>query len=249
MNKIKQTFFLYKNSFIWAFILIIISGLGFVGVYYFGIMESESDVIETELTTIDVLEKSNSDTDSEDNEEDSNTIVKVDSSNLIKVDVKGKVKKPGVYEVESSYRVVDVIKKAGGLSKDADTSVTNLSKKVYDEMVIVIYSKAEVKNYESIKEVQKQNEQLCLNNETVIDGACINSSSIKNESNVSNSKVSINTDNIQELMTLSGIGESKAKQIISYRKSNGNFKNIEDIMNVEGIGESIFEKIKDNITT
>ena len=249
MNKIKQAFFLYKNSFIWAFILIIISGLGFVGVYYFGVMESESDVIETELTTIDVLEKSNSDTDSEDNEEDSNTIVKVDSSNLIKVDVKGKVKKPGVYEVESSYRVVDVIKKAGGLSKDADTSVTNLSKKVYDEMVIVIYSKAEVKNYESIKEVQKQNEQTCVNNEAVVDGACINSSSSKNESNISSSKVSINTDNIQELMTLSGIGESKAKQIISYRKSNGNFKNIEDIMNVEGIGESIFEKIKDNITT
>lgn len=249
MNKFKQIFFLYKNSFIWAFILIIISGLGFTGVYYFGVMEAESDVIETELTTIDSLEKSNSDTEGIDKKEESNTIVKVDSSNLIKVDVKGKVKKPGVYEVEKSCRVVDVIKKAGGLAKDADTSVTNLSKKVYDEMVIVIYSKTEVKNYESIKEVKKQNEQICLNNEMVVDGACINSSSSKDESNVSNSKISINTDNIEELMTLSGIGESKAKQIISYRKSNGNFKNIEEIMKVEGIGESIFEKIKDNITT
>jgi comEA protein len=61
-------------------------------------------------------------------------------------------------------------------------------------------------------------------------------------------KVSINTATKEELMTLSGIGESKANNIISYRETNGNFKSIEEIMDVTGIGESIFAQIKENIT-
>ena len=52
----------------------------------------------------------------------------------------------------------------------------------------------------------------------------------------------------EELMTLSGIGESKAKAIISYRSENGLFKSIDDIKNVTGIGDSIFAQIKENIT-
>jgi competence protein ComEA len=49
-------------------------------------------------------------------------------------------------------------------------------------------------------------------------------------------------------MTLSGIGESKANNIINYRNENGKFNKIEDIKNVKGIGDSIFEKIKNDIT-
>ena len=48
-------------------------------------------------------------------------------------------------------------------------------------------------------------------------------------------------------MTLSGIGESRAKSIINYRESHGGFSAIEDIMNVSGIKEAAFEKIKDSI--
>ena len=48
-------------------------------------------------------------------------------------------------------------------------------------------------------------------------------------------------------MTLTGIGESKAKSIIAYR-SKTPFKVKEDILNVEGIGESLYASIKENIT-
>ena len=62
-----------------------------------------------------------------------------------------------------------------------------------------------------------------------------------------NSKVNINTADIEGLCTLKYIGESKALSIISYRKMNGEFKSIEEIKNVSGIGDGIFEKIKDYI--
>ena len=49
-------------------------------------------------------------------------------------------------------------------------------------------------------------------------------------------------------MTLTGIGESRAADIIRYREENGRFQSVEDIMKVPGIKEGAFEKIKDNIS-
>lgn len=60
-------------------------------------------------------------------------------------------------------------------------------------------------------------------------------------------KISINSATLEELMTLKGIGESKARNIIEYREQNS-FHALEDIMNVKGIGSKIFEKIKDHIS-
>ena len=61
-------------------------------------------------------------------------------------------------------------------------------------------------------------------------------------------KVNINTANLEQLQTLSGVGASKAQAILEYREKNGNFTKIEDIMKVSGIGNSVYEKIKDSIT-
>ena len=63
-----------------------------------------------------------------------------------------------------------------------------------------------------------------------------------------NQKISINKATKEELMNLSGIGESKAIDIINYRNENGLFKSIEELKQVNGIGDKLFEKIKDQIT-
>ena len=65
---------------------------------------------------------------------------------------------------------------------------------------------------------------------------------------VKNGKININTATIDELKTLTGIGDAKAKAIIEYRNKNGLFSNIEDIKKVNGISESVYAKIKENIT-
>ena len=134
---------------------------------------------------------------------------------------------------------------SGGLTENADTSVINLSKKITDEMVIIIYSKSEVKDFEKTKETEKIVQEKCIKKDenALKNDACI-TDSVKTRG-----KVSINTATKEELMSLTGIGDSKAEDIIKYREENGLFKTIEDIKNVSGIGDSLFAKIKENITT
>lgn len=167
---------------------------------------------------------------------------------LIYVDVKGAIQNPGVYEVAEGKKVIDVINLAGGFTEEADTSMINLAKKVSDEMVIIIYTASEVKNTTETETIVKVIEKECICPEITND-ACINQSENKtSEEATTDKKVNINTALLEELLTLTGIGESKAEAIIAYREENGKFEKTEDLMNVSGIGESLYEKIKDNIT-
>ena len=177
------------------------------------------------------------------------------SSKTIYVDVKGAVKNPGVYELSNTSIVIDAINLAGGLSDLADTINLNLSKKLSDEMIIIVYTKTELSTY--YKKNNNRNavcaslECVCIDdyNDACISKESSNKSNSKtdNTTKSTNSKVSINTASKEELMSLSGIGESKAEKIITYRNDNGKFNSIEDLKKVSGIGDSIFEKIKDKI--
>ena len=59
--------------------------------------------------------------------------------------------------------------------------------------------------------------------------------------------ININKATAEELMTLPGIGSSRAADIVSYRTDNGRFQTIEDIMKVSGIKEAAFNKIRNYI--
>lgn len=162
-----------------------------------------------------------------------------------KVDIKGQINNPGIYEVVISSRVIDVINLAGGLTVNADTSVINLSKKVLDEMVIIVYSKEEVTNFKKTKEIEQQVQNQCVQKD---ENSLKNDACISSNNNISTNKISINNATKEELMTLPGIGESKAKDIIDYRTKNGPFKKIEDLKNIPGIGENVYNNLKENIT-
>lgn len=156
-----------------------------------------------------------------------------------RAEIKGMVKNPGVYEFSENDRVINLIEKAGGLLKNANTSAINLSKLLTDEMVVIIYSN------EEIEEVKKNN----ATKYEIIEIPCVCPDST-NDACIENKEeevklININTATKEELMTLSNIGESKAESIIQYRE-NFKFKTIEQLKEVSGIGESLFEKI--NIT-
>lgn len=159
--------------------------------------------------------------------------------NRIKIDIKGAVVSPGVYEVDAGSTVYDVIALSGGLREYADTSLINLSKRLTDEDVIIIYTIDEVKSFKEGNTAIKVIDTYCTCPK-VENVSCINKPT-------NNILVNINTASVEELQKLSGIGKSKAEAIILYRKTKP-FTKIEDIMNVKGIGKTMYEKIKDNIT-
>lgn len=62
-------------------------------------------------------------------------------------------------------------------------------------------------------------------------------------------KVNINTADTAELMTMPGIGETKATAIIEYRTEKGPFKSCDDLDNVNGIGPSTLTQLRDSCVT
>lgn len=148
----------------------------------------------------------------------------------IVVEIKGEVKKPDVYILNENAIVKELIEAAGGLTENAELSNINRAKKLQNHELIYIANK----------------------NDMSKDVKTINSEGKSSESKVqdiASKKININTAALEELKTLNGIGDSKAKSIIEYREQSGGFKAIEDIKNVTGIGDKMFEKIKDQIET
>ncbi len=205
MQKIKDYIYYNRKELIISFIFIVIL-LTYIIIN--NITHNEEVEYEKNIFKIEEVE-----TEKEDAKEVDEKIV---------VDIKGEVNNPGTYEMSQDKRVSDVINDAGGLTDKASTDNINLSKKVEDEMVIVVSDKEEAN----------------IEKETLL---------TDNIENNSTGKISINNADEKELTNIKGIGPSKAKSIIEYRNKNGQFNSIEEITNVKGIGKATFEKIKDYI--
>ena len=149
----------------------------------------------------------------------------------VTVYVCGAVVNPGVYTLDEGKRISDAVELAGGMNDEANRDYINQAMLLSDSQKIYIPRQGEMINaaYED-------------------DGTGgTGSGSSETGSDAVSGKVNINTGSAQELMTLPGIGEAKAKLIIEYRDSNGGFSRIEDIMKISGIKEGMFKKIKDRI--
>lgn len=224
--------FWYRHRKIILLIIVIILFIGSLTFFYVSKYKKNKTSNKKEVVVEKKLEKKKE--------------TKKEEKSKYKVDIKGEVNNPGIYSADENARVIDIINMADGLTENADTTVINLSKKIKDEMVIIIYSKEEVENFTKTKEKEKQLESKCISpdNTDLKNDACINYD--KKEEGLS-TKVNINTASLEELMKLSGIGEGKAKNIISYREKS-KFNSIEEIKNVEGIGDSLYAQIEANIT-
>ncbi len=153
-------------------------------------------------------------------------------SGICYVYVCGAVNTPGVYELSAGSRAYEAIELAGGTTDDAAATAINLAEEVYDGEQLYVPTWDE---YNSGWEP-----------ETTTAATASGVSSTEGAESTS-TLVNINTATKDELMTLTGIGESKAEAIIAYREENGSFSQIEDIMLVSGIKEAAYEKIKDSI--
>lgn len=232
MKKVKE---LFNRKLILSIIsMFVIAGLSFVY-----ISNTNKELKKSEVYDLEVEEKK------------TNNLEIEEAIKYITVDIKGEVKSPGVYKIEEGKRVVDAINASGGLTKKAVTKYINLSKVLKDEDVIIINNISELEKIEDKKNI----EEIKINNKSNIsvkesDVITNDKSDIVKESDSNkNTIVNINTCTLEELLSINGIGESKAKSIIEYRENVGLFTSKEDIMKVSGIGNSLYDKIKDYITT
>jgi len=134
----------------------------------------------------------------------------------ITVHITGAINNPGVIIIEEGARIVDALEAAGGETEEADVNRLNLAYVLEDGEKLYIPSKNE-----------EEQEYITQGKDNMSEGQ---------------SKININSAQIEELITLPG--EATANKIIEYRKENGKFQKIEDLKNVPGIGDSKYENIK-----
>lgn len=194
---------LLKKNFLFVIIVLIVISI----VIILKFQETKSNYTEDENDILNLLEKeeSNLELTSENIEEETTYIV----------DIKGEINRPGVYEVNTTSRVNDVIQLAGGFTDEADQNFVNLAQKVQDEMVIII------------PKIGEEHQILSGSSNMTID----------------DSRVNINQASKEELETLPGIGPAKAQAILDFREENGSFKEVEDLLQVNGIGEKTLENL------
>ena len=207
-------------------IVVIISGVTYLKSGFKELKKNDTENIFVDDTeSINTSVKENNGVKNSNSSTDSKSEAVQPKDKRIVVEIKGEVKKPDVYMLDENSIIKDLIEAAGGLTENADLSNINRAKKLQDHDLIYIANKNEVVN--GIQNLNQSN---------------------NNDEKVSK-KVNINNATLEELKTIKGVGDAKAKSIIEYREQNGGFKTIEDIKNVTGIGDKMFEAIKEQIET
>jgi competence protein ComEA len=140
----------------------------------------------------------------------------------IYVHVVGEVIAPGIYELDSGSRIVDLIFAAGGFGENADQSSVNLAREVADGEQVVVFKVGDATN--SIQ------------------------GSARPGLPIGEPQISLNRGTQAELEQLPGVGPALAGRMIDWRTANGGFKKKEDLLNISGIGEKLFSAIKNEVT-
>lgn len=177
--------------------------------------------------------------------------VEDEAKDRLYVHVCGEVVRPGVYALSAGSRVFAAVDAAGGLTENAAGDFLNMAAAVADGQQIRIPSREEAESLRA--------ERAAGGNSAGSQGAAAYAGGLPGAAGQADALnpgggaagktalVNINTAGAEELMTLPGIGASRAQDIISYRGKH-KFGRIEDIMKVPGIKEGAFKKLRDRIT-
>jgi len=187
--------------------------------------DTESVFVDDTKNVDTSIEKSANNKKSSSDMNNKEVTIPIKDKNIV-VEIKGEVNKPNVYTLNENAIIKELIEAAGGVTENADLNNINRAKKLQNHDLIYIANKNDTK-----KEVKGANSE----------------TNTGKSQGTTNNIVNINTATLEELKTLNGVGDSKAKSIIEFREQSGGFKSKEDIKNVNGIGEKMFERIKEQI--
>ena len=161
---------------------------------------------------------------------------------MIYVDVCGAVANPGVFQLAAGSRVFQAIEAAGGYLPEAALTCVNRAGVLTDGQQLYILTQAEME-----RQGLDPAEMFGASDGQMNGSAGTGQNTGMTAQVQQDNRININTADEAQLITLTGIGATRAQAIIAYREENGPFAAIEDIMNVQGIKEGTFAKIKDEI--
>ncbi len=226
-----------KKKLIPAVCLVLVCGVVYLGIHYGGQREDRIvlEKVSQEEEGPGAVEEKSDIGDGSDLYETAGTQVSgaPEEEKLLYVHVCGAVVTEGVYTLPDGSRVSDGIIAAGGFADRADTAYHNLAARLTDGQKVYVPTLEETSKL-SVPERMLSEEN-------------VENSGEPSEVTTSSKKVNLNTAGQEELMTLNGIGESKAKSILQYREKVGPFQSIEELKKVSGIGDAMFERVKDDI--
>lgn len=164
----------------------------------------------------------------------------------IVVSVQGAVRRPGVYRVDPSLRIHDLIEAAGGLQAGASTADINLAARLIDGTTLTIPLLRESVDGEIVEVAEASNpDAYTLSGQSASNAASTSGAASGAASGPT--RIDLNRATQSELELLPGIGPKLAEQIIQYRAAQP-FRDISELMDVSGIGPGRFEAVREMIT-
>jgi|GEM_PF-1328655 competence protein ComEA len=136
---------------------------------------------------------------------------------MLQFEIYGEVREPGIYSSdEKNLRVSDAVALAGGFTDQADQVNSRLTTRILDGDKIIIPTPSQAES-------------------TLTPAVRSNLPEL----------IDLNHASLELLMTLPGIGEKKAQDIINHRTARGSFQDVADLLEIDGFGEKTIEQFYD----
>ena len=150
----------------------------------------------------------------------------------IVVHVLGAVRNEGAYKLPPGSRIVDAIDAAGGASADADLSRLNLAARAPDGARLHVPHAAE------------DGADVPGSGTTEASPGAVEKDPPAETTGALDQLVDLNTAQLSALMSLPGIGEKRAEQIIALREIKGQIVSADELLEIDGFGPATVDNIR-----
>ena len=155
---------------------------------------------------------------------------RVRPASTVIVYVAGSVRRPGVYALPSTSRVIDAVARAGGLLPSADPLAVNLAARISDGDEIAVVAAGASLPPERSGRTRKR--RTTHPQKRAADAASAN----------------VNTSDAQSLALVPGIGATIARRIVALREAEGPFDSLDELLDVAGMTPARLERARSNLS-
>ena len=163
--------------------------------------------------------------------------IRIPTPEPVIVQVVGEVLAPGVYEFNAQDRVFTAVEAAGGATSKADIGKINLAAFVKDGSRILVPSVLP-------SPLPAPPIQIQYDGAGNLSNSTVDTSSFVETPVPTAGPIDLNVATIDQLISLPGIGETRANQIINRRDALGGFTTLEQLLEISGIGHMTIESIR-----